>query len=95
MRDFVDYSALEVAANVLFFVPLGVLVAAMLPRRIWWLSVVIGVAFSVCIEVGQLLFLPGRFASWDDILANSVGTAVGAVIVLIARALARSRSRSR
>jgi len=97
VRGVIRYSTLEAAANVAFFVPLGALVAAMLPARLWAIAIPIGAAFSCCLEFGQLLFLPARFASWHDLVENTIGTLIGVAIVLAIRAivaLARRRRRS-
>ena len=87
----VNYATVESAANVLFFVPLGILLTAILPRRRWPLAVVFGALFSCGIELGQLVFLPARFASWSDVAANTAGAASGVALTLVIRAIATSR----
>lgn len=91
---FVTYDRIERVANVLLFVPFGLLLAGLLPRgrRAWAILIAIGV--SVVIEVGQLLFLPSRYPSVTDIVTNSLGATIGVVIVLLAGA-ARARRRRR
>ena len=83
--DVVDYRFIERTANVLLFVPLGALAAAQLRRRHWWIAVVACIAVSGFIETGQLLMLPARCASWIDLLANSVGAAIGVSITMLLR----------
>ncbi|MET4704824.1 VanZ family protein [Frigoribacterium sp. UYMn621] len=83
--DVVDYSFVERAANVLLFVPLGALVAAQLSRRHWWIALGTCIALSGVIELGQALLLPARYASWIDLLANSVGGAIGVGITMLLR----------
>jgi glycopeptide antibiotics resistance protein len=83
--DVVDYRFIERGANVLLFVPLGALVAAQLSRRHWWIALVAGIALSGFIELGQALLLPGRYASWSDILTNSVGAVIGVGITVLLR----------
>jgi glycopeptide antibiotics resistance protein len=83
------YNALEFSANIAFFVPIGVLICLLLPRRIQLLAIPIGALLSCAIELSQLLFLPARFASWNDILANTTGTIIGVVIVMIVRLVRR------
>ncbi|WIB62049.1 VanZ family protein [Curtobacterium sp. MCLR17_007] len=73
------YGALEFTANVLFFVPLGLLVVLRLGTRAWWAGAAAGLVVSAAIEVGQALFLPARFASLDDVLANTSGAVIGAM----------------
>lgn len=64
----------DLLSNIPFFVPLGLALAwggmAFVP------TVVTGLALSVGIE-GAQLFIPGRFSSVADILANSLGTGFG------------------
>ena len=83
--DVVDYRFIERGANVLLFVPLGALAAAQLSRRHWWIALVACIALSGFIELGQALLLPGRYASWSDILTNSVGAAIGVGITVLLR----------
>ena len=83
--DVVDYRFIERGANVLLFVPLGALAAAQLSRRHWWIALVACIALSGLIELGQALLLPGRYASWSDILTNSVGAVIGVGITVLLR----------
>jgi glycopeptide antibiotics resistance protein len=76
-----DYSLIESGANVLLFVPFGILVAAFLPLRRAWLALPAGVVASLCIELGQEQFRPERFATPRDVLANALGAAIGTVTV--------------
>ncbi|WFR68155.1 VanZ family protein [Curtobacterium flaccumfaciens] len=88
------YGALEFTANVAFFLPLGLLVVLRLGARRWWVGALTGFVASGVIETGQALFLPARFASFDDVLANTSGAAVGALIAVVALGwAARHRSR--
>lgn len=77
----VDYSFVERAANVVMFVPYGALLAVLLPVRRWWLAVLIPFLTSVLVETVQLTFLPRRFASEWDVVANTAGAVVGVVLV--------------
>ncbi|MGK2854783.1 MAG: VanZ family protein [Microbacteriaceae bacterium] len=81
----VDYGAVEFAANVWFFVPVGALLAALLPLRLWWVAPLGGVALSSTLELGQLAFRAERLASWYDVTANSLGALVGATLVVVVR----------
>ncbi len=76
-----DYSLIESGANVLLFIPFGILVAAFLPLRRAWLALPAGILASMCIELGQELFRPERVATPRDVLANAFGTAIGTVVV--------------
>ncbi len=82
-----DYGVVEVAANVILFIPLGALSARILGLRLWWGGVAAGFLVSVLIELSQLAFLPARFASIADVAANTFGAIIGALAarVLMAR----------
>jgi glycopeptide antibiotics resistance protein len=85
------YSDLEFLANIGMFVPIGILFVLLFGRRRWWLAIVVGVALTLIIE-GTQLFLPTRVSDVRDLIANSSGAAIGALISLIGMALtARSR----
>lgn len=77
---FVNYEFVEFSANVIFFVPLGVFLGAGLRR--FWAAALAGIVVSGLIEIGQLLFLPNRFATLTDVVANSLGCALGAALWL-------------
>lgn len=77
--------AAEFAANIALFVPLGLLVALLLPRRRWWVALVALVALSLGIEIVQAVALSFRQPSPRDVLANSVGAAIGVGASLLFR----------
>ena len=92
---FVGYRKVEFAANILLFVPFGVILALWLPRRRWWIAVVAAMAVSGAIELAQALFLPQRVSDWHDIAANTAGALAGALALAIVRALVQKPARSR
>ncbi|MCY1227814.1 VanZ like family protein [compost metagenome] len=75
----------EVAANVLLFVPLGLLIAGLLPPRRWWLAAAAGLLGSVAIEAIQFLALDQRQASLRDVAGNTLGALLGALAAVWAR----------
>ncbi len=86
------YSATELVANIVLFVPFGVLVGLLRGRT--WVVVALGLATSLVIETTQLLLLPDRVADVRDLLANTLGTAVGlGVLVLADRRRQRGQGR--
>lgn len=93
--SFVDYAFVESGANVLMFVPLGFLLTAILSRRMSWLPTIIGSAASAAGELAQLLFLPNRVASIQDVAANTVGALIGTLLAVAVRELALARRRAR
>jgi glycopeptide antibiotics resistance protein len=83
----------DVLGNIAVFVPLGAALAvAILPtRRVpqqrtrlhgrWWLKVITaGFLFSLSIELAQLA-IPTRATDVDDVVLNTLGTAIGAAII--------------
>jgi glycopeptide antibiotics resistance protein len=77
------------ALNVALFVP-GAFAAALLwPRVRWWRWVLTGLAVSAAIEALQAAFLPARTPEARDLLANTLGAALGAGLSLALRRLWR------
>ncbi|NEN07502.1 VanZ family protein [Diaminobutyricibacter tongyongensis] len=85
------YAGLEFTANIGMFIPVGVLLALLLPPRRLWVAVLIGFAMTVTIETAQL-FIPGRFSDIRDIIANTAGAALGVAMVSLVRAASAPRS---
>lgn len=90
----VDYTTIEAAANVALFIPFGAIVTLRLHSKLWWLCVPLAAAASGAIEWVQGKFLPERFASVGDILANTAGAVLGSLLVLTIWALRRRPLRS-
>ncbi|WEO76769.1 VanZ family protein [Cryobacterium sp. SO2] len=80
------YTKLEFTANVLMFVPLGFLVSMLLPVRVWWLALIICPGISVAIELTQAVALSARFATVSDVVSNSTGALIGALLAVALRA---------
>ena len=62
----------DILLNILLFVPVGLLIGG-------WKGILFGSLLSVGIEIAQYYFRIG-FCELDDILNNTVGSAVGALI---------------
>ncbi|MCS5735546.1 VanZ family protein [Herbiconiux daphne] len=77
---FLGYAQIEFTANVAMFVPIGVLVGVLFGRRHWGWAVGVGFAASSAIELAQWVLLPGRYGTPDDVIANTLGTLVGALL---------------
>lgn len=77
----VDYKLVEATANVVLFVPLGIVGSLAFPGKRWWQVGALGLLLSGCIELGQLLFLHDRFAAVSDIVTNATGATAGALLV--------------
>lgn len=76
------YPRIEFTANVLLFVPFGMLVTVLV--RQWQLVLAVGFAASLMIEFVQEVALPGRTASILDVLANTIGIGIGAGLAALA-----------
>jgi glycopeptide antibiotics resistance protein len=81
----------EFGANILLFVPLGVLLAIMAPRRRHIIAPV-GFLVSLSIESVQGVLLEGRTASVFDIVANTAGACLGLLLVEFTGSIRRGKS---
>ena len=88
------YNHVEFTANILMFVPLGILLVLLLGRRFWWLVILIGIAMTTVIENAQR-FIPGRVSDFRDIESNSIGTVIGVLFALLVTIPAYRRERDR
>jgi glycopeptide antibiotics resistance protein len=79
------YRLIEFSANVALFVPLGVLVLLWRTDWAWRQATLLAFAVTVIIEVLQNVLRPERFAAVSDIVANTLGGAIGALLVVLAR----------
>ncbi|AWB90822.1 VanZ family protein [Aeromicrobium chenweiae] len=73
----------EFGANILLFLPLGALLLALLPRLGWLRVTALAGLFSIAIELTQTVARPGRTGSVADVVANTTGAALGAVLVAL------------
>lgn len=92
---FVTYGVVEFGANVVMFLPLGLLVALALPRWLLWFSPLLCASLSLTIELCQALLLPHRFASILDVAANTSGAILGTLVAIIIVKRVRRRDRER
>lgn len=92
----VTFGVVEFAANVAMFVPLGVLAVLWFGVRRWWLAPVLGLVLSGAIEAAQFMLLDTRVADVRDLVANTGGALIGALLMLLlAFLLAPGSSRRR
>jgi len=84
------FVAVEFLANVVMFVPFGVLVWLAFARPRWWVVVLLGLATTVTIELVQST-MPSRYSTVSDVVANTLGAAAGVLLVrsVAARAVRR------
>ncbi|WP_341393934.1 VanZ family protein [Arthrobacter sp. G119Y2] len=95
LPGWVDYTAVEAAANVLLFVPLGLLAGLLLPARRWWLGLLLCVGLAAGAEISQDLFLPRRQGDLQDVLNNGAGALLGVAVAAAGRTLRSSIRRGR
>lgn len=81
------YDRIEFSANVVLFVPFGLLL--MWPQRRWYAAVLIALASSVFIECVQALMGGARTPDVRDVLANLIGACVGVALLVLIRRLPR------
>ncbi|MDQ0118085.1 glycopeptide antibiotics resistance protein [Pseudarthrobacter defluvii] len=79
-----NYNFVEASANVGLFLPVGFVAALAFPTKRWWQIGAFGMLVSDCIELGQLLFLHNRFASPSDVMTNTSGAVIGALVAALA-----------
>jgi glycopeptide antibiotics resistance protein len=84
----IRYNTIEFSANIVLFIPVGVFIVVLAGARRWWWAVLVGFAASCTIELGQLLFLSSRFATVNDVIANTSGALLGALLGLALLVLA-------
>lgn len=77
-----DAALAELIQNLILFIPLGASLAAAFPRRPF-AAVVFGALLSFSIEFAQQ-YIPGRDPSLGDIVANTISTALGVLLVVSA-----------
>ena len=66
----------HIILNILLFIPFGYLLPSLFSRLRWWQVILLGLAFSLCIELLQLITKLG-YADVDDLINNTLGAAIG------------------
>lgn len=79
--------------NITLFVPLGAALAALWWRRSWLTVLAVAVLVSVGVEAVQWAFPTGRIANSADVIANSVGAALGIGLARMSGARPRGTGR--
>lgn len=77
-----NYKFVEASANVALFVPVGAVASMAFPAKRWWEVGAFGLTVSGCMELGQLLFLDNRYASPVDLVTNTGGAVIGALLAV-------------
>ncbi|MHA3725125.1 VanZ family protein [Leucobacter sp. HY1910] len=81
------YAQLEFTANIVMFVPLGFFMYLLIPQGKTVLCAMLVPALSLTAEAAQMLFLPARYASLLDVVANSAGGWLGLLLAAAVSAL--------
>jgi glycopeptide antibiotics resistance protein len=76
------FADLEFISNIAIFVPIGFLFVALFGRRRWWLAILAGAVLTLVIE-GTQTFLPARVPDVRDLIANTTGAILGALLALL------------
>jgi len=82
----------ESMLNVVAFVPLGLLGSLLWPRPTWRDWTAVGFVVSFLVEVVQAVALGARQATNADVVANTLGMLVGALLALVVRRLLRAKA---
>ncbi len=90
--DWVGPGDVEFGLNIVLFAPLTLLGTLLFPRLTWEAWVGLALLVSGAIEYSQLILLPDRSATVTDLVANTLGGLLGALlgrwVLLRLRALA-------
>lgn len=77
---FISIDGYDFLLNILLFAIPASAAAVLWPKLQWWAWALAGAAFSGGVELIQYLYLP-RLADWGDVLANTLGAALGPLLV--------------
>ncbi|MFF1877595.1 VanZ family protein [Leifsonia sp. NPDC058230] len=80
LLSWLTYDGVEFTANVVLFIPMGVMFSLLFGLRRWWLALAVGVA-ATCLIEGAQLFIPTRVSDVRDLIANTLGTLLGIALV--------------
>lgn len=72
---------LEFLANVAVVVPVVILASVGAPTVRWTAWTTYGFVASLTVEAIQAVFLPGRSATFSDVVANTSGALIGSIVV--------------
>ena len=79
------FGKLEIVMNAVIVAPLTFLAAIVKPSWKWRDWTALGFVVSSGVELTQLVFLSGRHASFSDVVANTAGALLGALLAQLLR----------
>lgn len=91
-RESAAFLITDVIGNIVVFLPLGLTLAALVTGSWWrrlWISSAAGGLLSLFIETLQFR-METRATDVDDLIFNTLGTAIGAGLVLVGKRLRRT-----
>jgi glycopeptide antibiotics resistance protein len=86
------FDRLEVVMNAVIVAPATFLASMVVPRFGWRDWTCFGFVVALTVEAAQGLLLPGRQASFSDVVANTSGALLGSALFAVVRYLAGTRS---
>ena len=89
------YERLEVLMNAAIVAPVPVLGGLVWPSLSWRDWTALAFLAAVCVETVQALLLPGRQATFSDVVANTAGALAGAVLIAVIRPMLRTQVQTR
>lgn len=75
----------EFAENIIIIAPVTFLASLLRPRLSWLEWTALGFLVALLVEVVQAVVLPGRVATYSDIVANTLGALLGALVARLLR----------
>lgn len=80
-------------ANIAVFIAVGVLAYLIIPRRAWFVALLVAPVASALVELVQAVALPDRVSDPGDVVSAALGGAIGVSVAALCTALtARRRS---
>lgn len=88
-----SYTRLEVVMNAVIIAPVTLLASVLRPSYGWREWTAYGFVASLSVETVQLVLLPSRNASFGDVVANTAGAMLGALVARLVIRLVDAESR--
>ena len=94
ISDIYEGSLVNIIGNITMFIPVGIVWPFCFKKLDNVLKVILaGAGYSLLIELLQLLFYE-RHSDVDDLILNTLGTAIGAIIYFVVRLLIKKKQKT-